>query len=381
MADTTNGYFCPGEIVFGKGSVDKLASFAKDYASVCVITSTNIQRHAKQIDELNQITQTDIYCSKGEPTLDMVKDAVSKVKQINPACIVAIGGGSILDLAKAVAALVTNEHDVMHYLEVVGDGKPLEADPLPVIAIPTTFGTGSEVTKNSVIDVPDHQRKVSLRSEKMVPKFAIIDPDMSIGIPASVAATSGIDALIHVSEAFVCNTPCHALDAKSKHAIKQGFKYLEKMVNDPDDASRQALADASYVGGLCIANAKLGAVHGLAGVIGGMTSAGHGAICGALFSAVIKKNLAQLTNDNNEKALQCYQQMTRLIDDNADTNDLADIVAELSSKIGLQSLGTLGVDSKDYEQIATKAQASSSMKGNPVELSVEQLIEVLELAH
>lgn len=370
------GYSCPGTVEFGCGVSAKLPQLIQQYASVVVITTTDESRHVDLLAAVAAATNTTILRSQGEPSVATAQWATAAVVAAKADCIVALGGGSILDLAKAAAALATNPKDIMTYLEVVGAGQPLTVEPLPVIALPTTFGTGSEVTRNAVLAVPQHQRKVSLRHASMVPKIALIDPELAIGVPPAAAAAAGIDALIHVFEAYVSNSPCTGLDERSLQAMQNGFTALPKLVHDPDTASREIFAQVSLCGGLCIANAKLGAVHGLAGVLGGMLAAGHGAICGALFSAVVWQNITVL---NDEVAVTRFAEIAALV--GCDVEQLADYLAELATKINLASLGELGVEPASHAKIAAAAQSSSSMRGNPVALSQAQLIEILERAH
>lgn len=372
-------YSCPGEVVFGHGVRHQLANYASAYANTTVLTTTDENRHQELLTQLEAVTAVTVIRSRGEPTVATAQWATAAVQAAKADCVVALGGGSIIDLAKAAAALATNPGGALRYLEVVGDGQPLAAEPIPVIAVPTTFGTGSEVTRNSVLGVPEHQRKVSLRDVRMVPKVALVDPDLAQGLPAVAAAAAGIDALIHVSEAYVCNAPCAGLVARSQTALKNGFAALPNLVNDPDDASRLALAEASLCGGLCIANAKLGAVHGFAGVLGGRLAAGHGAICGALFAAVVEVNLAALAAQPAHPAVARYAEMAQLV--GCATAQLPEFLAELARTIGLAQLGELGVDPVAHAHIAEASKASSSMKGNPVALTQAQLIEVLERAH
>lgn len=376
-----DGYSCPGEVHCGRGAVACLPQLLKDTKRVLVFTTAERQRHGDLLARLGHVTDICIQEPRGEPSVATLENALRLAGRQSHDCIVAIGGGSIMDMAKAVAALLTNPGGVMRYLEVVGEGQPLAHAPVPVIAVPTTFGTGSEVTRNAVIGVPEHSRKVSLRDERMVPKVAIVDPDMGAKMPGQVAASSGIDALVHVCEAYVCNKPCPGLAARSRRAVAAGFTALPELVTSATSASREVLAEVSLCGGLCIANARLGAVHGLAGVIGGMTGAGHGAICGALFAPVFAANvhaLAQRGRDN--PSLARMGELAGLVRKDATAADLADLIAALVAAIGLRSLDELGLRAGDHAKVAAAAQASSSMQGNPLELTGEELCGALAAA-
>ena len=214
--------------------------------------------------------------ARGEPDLPTIEANVATARPFGPELIIAKGGGAVIDHGKALAALIPAPHGALRYLEVVGAGQPLDAAPLPLIATPTTAGTGSEATRNAVIQVPEAARKVSLRDPRLYPALALVDPDLCLSCPKQVILASGLDAITQVIEPFVCSRANPMTDA----------------------LCRDDMALTGVLGGIALTNAGLGAVHGFAGVIGGRTGAAHGAICGALLAPVLAANLRAVAADS-----------------------------------------------------------------------------------
>ena len=241
-----------------------------------------------------------VFAVAGEPTLDTARAGVAAARDAGCDLVIGFGGGSALDAAKAIAALVANGGDPLDYLEVIGAGQPLARPSLPTIAIPTTAGTGSEVTKNAVLASVAHGVKASLRSPLMLPRLAIVDPDLLAGAPAPVLAASGLDALSQLIEPLLSIRANPVTDGLAREGIRRSAAalpraYAAARAGEPIDAAdREALALASVLGGLCLANAGLGAVHGFAAPIGGMFDAPHGAVCAALLPAVLRVNARAL---------------------------------------------------------------------------------------
>ena len=284
----------PPRILFGRGEAAKTAGIAAGFGGrVLVIHGRDARRAEWLLRDLGAkgLAVEALPCGK-EPDLPMLEAALVAARTFAPDLVIAIGGGAVLDLGKALAALIPASGGVMDHLEVIGKGLPLTVAPLPFVALPTTSGTGSEATKNAVIDVPAHRRKVSLRDDRMVARVAIVDPALTDGAPRGVTLASGLDALTQVIEPYVSRRANLATDALSRAAIPQGIAALVTLMEREDPAARDALAWVSLSGGIALANAGLGAVHGFAGVIGGMTGAAHGAICGALLPFVIEANRA-----------------------------------------------------------------------------------------
>ena len=295
--------------------------------------------------------------------------------------VIAFGGGSAMDTGKAVAALTTNPGDPLDYLEVIGKGQPLTINPLPLIAIPTTAGTGAEVTRNAVLASPEHHVKVSLRHPLMLPRVALVDPELTYDLPPAVTAYTGMDALTQVIEPYVSHLANPLTDALCREGMQRGFPALYDAYDFGDHAAREAMALTSLFGGLALANAKLGAVHGFAGVLGGMFNAPHGAICAALLPHVTAINIRALDQrEPNNPALQRYRDVAQIVTDQPDPEALADWLIELIDMLGIPSLGSYGITRDDFPTIVAKSKNASSMKGNPITLTDAELTEILERA-
>lgn len=325
-----------------------------------------------------------LYPIPGEPTVDVAMQGVALARQESCDLLVGFGGGSAVDSAKAIAALVTNPGEPLDYLEVVGKGKPLVEIPLPVIAIPTTAGTGSEVTRNAVLGVPDQHVKVSLRSPQMLPRVAIVDPELTYSLPPEVTASTGLDALTQVIEPYVSNAANPLTDTICREAIARGAGALRRAYIDGQD--QQARLDMSLVslfGGLALANARLGAVHGFAGPVGGMFPAAHGAVCAAFLPHVMRINIQALRDrDPGSGALKRYTEIAQLLTGNPEAapEDGAAWIQELCRDLHVLPLSAYGVSPADFDTLVEKASGASSMKGNPIRLNNEELLTILSLA-
>ncbi|MCX8061597.1 MAG: iron-containing alcohol dehydrogenase, partial [Anaerolineales bacterium] len=277
--------------------------------------------------------------------------------------------------------LITNEGDIYDYLEVIGKGQSLTKPALPFIAIPTTAGTGTEVTKNAVIGDPQHKVKVSLRSSLIYAKVAMIDPELTYQNPPDVTARSGMDALTQLIEPFVCNQPNEVVDVLCHDGIRRIANSLPIAYRNPHDRkARKDMAIASMFSGIALANAKLGAVHGFAGVLGGMYGCPHGSICAALLPAVIDVNLKALRERSPDSPfLARYREIAKILT-LPDETWLSAWASDFIAQLNIPSLADLGVLREDYETIIEKSTRASSMKGNPVSLTKEEMITILEKA-
>ena len=266
----------------------------------------------------------------------------------------------------------------MEHLEGVGKGLPLKAAPLPFVAIPTTAGTGAEVTKNAVIGLPELSRKVSLRDDRMVARLAIVDPALTDGCPKAVTLASGLDAVTQVIEPFVSGKATPYTDSLTRPVIGVGIAALMRLMRAEEEAARDQMAWVSLCGGLALANAGLGAVHGLAGVIGGLTGAAHGAICGALLGPVLQANRAAAAGAAQGRLEEVCEILADVM--GATAAEAAVALQAWAWAEGLPGLAALGVTEDQHAAIAKAALSASSMKGNPVELSELHLREILERA-
>ncbi|MBJ3762813.1 iron-containing alcohol dehydrogenase [Maribius pontilimi] len=362
------------QIQFGRGIArDSAASIATLGKRVLLVGGGTPARSDWLADALDARGCTVARFSvSGEPDVAMVQAGVEAARSAGAQVVVSLGGGAVIDAGKAIAALVPATRDLMDHLEVVGKGLPLEAAPLPFVALPTTAGTGAEVTKNAVIGVPDAGRKVSLRDDRMLADMAIVDPALTDGCPKSVTLASGLDAVTQVIEPYLSTKANPLTDALCRAAIPMGLQALVRLMEGENPDARDALAYVSLSGGLALANAGLGAVHGLAGPIGGVSPAPHGAVCGALLPHILRANSARLDGDMAAR----MAEVQGWIDTALDGQDLAD----WSRAQGLPTLGDMGLDAGQFDSVAQAAAESSSMKGNPVALDRATLVEVLRAA-
>lgn len=373
-------------IIFGDGTADQLPGLASAMGRrALLVTGAKPARHSQHIDALAQVgLPCTVISATGEPSIAAIEAAREEARKSGCDLVIAIGGGSVIDSGKALAALVPNPGEALDYLEVIGAGKKLTVSPLPFIALPTTAGTGAEVTRNAVLGSPEHGVKVSLRDNRMLPDIALVDPLLTHSLPPAATASTGMDALTQLLEPFVSHLANPLTDAMCVAGLRRAGRSLRRVVAEPHDADARAdMALASLLGGLALANAKLGAVHGFAGVLGGLTGAPHGAICAALLPGVIKANMTALAERAADSpALGKYGRAARLLLDSpaATAHDALAWINETSRLFELPRLGELGVRKTDFAEIVAKSQASSSMKGNPILLDAQELEAILSAA-
>lgn len=376
-------YATASEIIFGIGSFNKIGDrVAGKYKNALVVCGRKTGYAEKLLNDLSvQNIKGNIFNILTEPTIDVIQQGIELGRKTSCDVVLGIGGGSAVDSAKAIAAMIPNEGTLSDYLEVIGKGKPLTQDPVPCIAIPTTSGTGAEVTKNSVIKSVDQKVKVSLRSEKMYPNLAVVDPQLTQSMPPNITASTGIDALTHLMETFISNQSNPFIDMFCREGMKRVACSLGKAyLNGSDLEAREDMAMASMLGGMALANVKLGAVHGFAGPMGGMFEIPHGAVCACLLPAVMEVNNMALEETNGHRILMKYQEVAQILtgDINAGIEQGIEYVKKLVEKLEIQSLSEFGITVNNFSELIEKAKRSSSMKGNPVELTDDQLIFILE---
>jgi alcohol dehydrogenase class IV len=350
-----------------------------------VVTGKNVKRAQPLLDLLQENkVEHSIFSVCGEPKIQTIRDGVDFARGENCDWVIGFGGGSVLDAGKAIAAMMENEGDILDYLEIIGQGKALTKYPARYLAIPTTAGTGSEVTRNAVLASPEHKLKVSLRSASMLPGIALIDPELTYGLPPAITASTGLDALTQLIEPYVCvraNPMTDAICVEGIRRVARSFRVAVK--NGGDVEARTNMAVASLFGGMALANAGLGAVHGFAGPIGGMFSAPHGEICARLLAEVVEVNLDALRERDPESvAMSRYYYVARLLTGRAGA--VADAgtewIRELVAELGIPRLSAHGIKSEDIPEIVKHAKNASSMKANPIVLTDEELAEILRRA-
>jgi len=322
---------------------------------------------------------------ENEPDVKTVNRAVEFGREKECDFVIGFGGGSVIDTGKAVAALLNNQGSLLYYLEVIGKGKPLRNPSKPYIAIPTTAGTGSEVTRNAVISVPDKKVKVSMRNAYLLPEAAIVDPELTYRVPKTITAMTGMDAFTQVIEPYVSRYSNPMVDLFCKDAIPKGASYLLRAWEDGNDhEARENISWVSLMGGLALANAKLGAVHGFAGPIGGMFHVPHGAICAALLPAVMLINMKALSHrGKNFKKLSRFEDIARWVTgvENATIEEGVEWIASLCKNLEIPRLSELGIKKAHFPIIIDKSKKSSSMKGNPIQLTELEMEKILELSY
>jgi alcohol dehydrogenase class IV len=373
-------------IIFRPGGVENLGDIASEFGKKCLlIASANGSRVDKAVDLLEKSgVKTVVFSVSGEPTVDMVLRGVERGLSEQVELVASFGGGSVIDTGKAISALLTNPGDIYDFLEVIGKGLPIQKKPLPFIAIPTTAGTGSEVTRNAVLILKDQKVKVSLRSSMMIPTVALVDPELTLTVPPAVTAATGMDALCQVIEPYVSKKANCIVDMFCENAIPRAASALLRAYqNGEDREARIDMAWVSLLGGLSLANAGLGAVHGFAGPIGGMFNAPHGAVCARLLPVAMEVNIQAMQERESENiSLNRYKQIARLVtgDHTAGYSEGIAWIYNLCQALNIPGLGQFGITEQDIPEIINKAQAASSMKANPIQLRGDELIKILKNA-
>lgn len=373
-------------IIFGAGALKQAGVAARESGSrAVVVTGSNPGRAGVLLELLGREgIATVTFSVPGEPTISQVEEGTALARSSQSGLVISFGGGSAIDAGKAIAAMLTNEGGPLDYLEVIGRGQALANAAAPFMAIPTTAGTGSEVTRNAVLASPVHRVKASLRSPLMLPKVAIVDPELTFDLPPALTASTGLDALTQLIEPF---TSCRAnpmTDALCVGGIRRAARSLRTACAEGhNSAAREDMALASLFGGLALANAGLGAVHGFAAPIGGMFPAPHGAVCAALLPHVMAANRHALrSRAAGSEALRRYDQVAQILTGHAKSTaeDGVRWAAELVRDLGIPRLNVYGIREPHVAELVERAAQASSMKANPIILTREELTATLEAA-
>ncbi|MDF7826190.1 iron-containing alcohol dehydrogenase [Pontiellaceae bacterium B12227] len=371
-------------IIFGPGKLAELPNLIQGMGKkAALVTGTSAERIGPVFNMLKACgVEPAAFSIKGEPTVERISKLSAGARELGCDFVIAFGGGSIIDAGKAMAALLTNTDDVMNYLEVIGQGNPLTEDPAPCIAIPTTAGTGSEVTRNAVLKCEENQVKVSMRHPKMLPSIALVDPELTLTMSPEVTASTGLDAFVQLLEAFISHKANALTDGICREGLKRVSRSLYRAYLHPEDINaRTDMAFASLCGGLALANAGLGAVHGFAGPIGGMFKAPHGMVCASLLPATARINYqALIERDSRNPGLEKFKEASRIILNNpsATIDDALERLAGICMQMFVPGLSEFGITEDDFPAIIEKARNASSMKGNPTELTDRELRIILE---
>lgn len=380
-------------IIFGVGVLRDVGTHAKEFGHrALVVTGRDTRRAEPLLSALREHNVVGLTFSVfGEPDLETIEQGIKQARHQHCDLVIGFGGGSALDASKAIAAMLTNDGELLDYLELIGRGKSLAKPSASFIAIPTTAGTGSEVTRNAVLASAQHHVKVSLRSPYMLPKIALVDPALTYDLPPAITASTGLDALTQLIEPYVSSRANAMTDALCLEGIRRAARSLKPAYeaardknsesHAPSRAAREDMSVASLFGGLALANAGLGAVHGFAGPIGGMFHAPHGAICAALLPHVMGANIRALRQRQLEsESLARYKEIARMLTNSTDAKEEDGVawVQKIVSDLQIQPLGAYGITRQHTSALVEKATHASSMKANPISLPATVLSEILE---
>ncbi len=370
-------------IVFGPGALAELGVIAKGLGRrALLVTGRRPDRATRAKTLLADSGVTSVgFAVPGEPEVQTIVSGTELAQHSNCDLVVSFGGGSALDAGKAIAAMLTNPGELLDYLEVIGRGKSLTQRSAPFIAVPTTAGTGSEVTRNAVLASPERRVKVSLRSPLMLPCVALVDPSLTLELPPPLTASSGLDALTQLLEPFVCSRSNPVTDSLCREGLRRVARSLRLAFADGQNAAaREDMALASLFGGLALANAGLGAVHGFAGPLGGMFPAPHGALCAALLPHVVEANIVALQQRSAaSEALSRYEEAVRTLtgEPNAKLPFLPQWLRQLVCDLGVPGLASYGLTSAHLPELLEKSGRASSMKANPITLTNAEMTAIL----
>jgi alcohol dehydrogenase class IV len=370
-------------ILFGPGSRRELAAIAKAFGQRALVVSG---RSSERVDPLvARLAESGVTSVRvavpGEPTVADARGAAELARAERCQMVVAVGGGSAIDAGKAAAALAANGGDPLDYLEVVGAGRPLAHPSVPFIAVPTTSGSGAEVTRNAVLTVPESGVKASLRSPLMLAQAALVDPELTYDLPPAITASTGLDALAQLIEPYLSRKATALTDAFCRDGIRRAAGALVAACRDGADArAREDMALASLFGGLALANAGLGAVHGFAAAIGARFAAPHGAVCAALLPDTVRVNVrAMRGRDQRNPALERADEVGKWLTGHAGATwqDAVAWLERLRGDLGIATLGRYGVTAVQVASITEQARRSSSMRSNPIDLTDAELADIL----
>lgn len=370
-------------IIFGAGKLAELGHITRGLGRRALIVSGSRPAAAERVAVL--LRKADVPATRfvvaAEPTVALIEQGTKFTREAGCDFVIAIGGGSVIDAGKALAAMLANEGELLDYVEVIGHGQGLSKPSRPFIAIPTTAGTGAEVTRNAVLASPEQRVKVSLRSALMLPTVALVDPELTYDLPPALTASTGLDALTQLIEPFTCNRANPLTDAICREGMMRVARSLRAAFSNGDNpAAREDMALAGMFGGLALANAGLGAAHGFAAPIGGMFNAPHGAVCAALLPHVMAMNIRALKQKACSR--ERYDEVARILTGHSSATAADGVlwVSELVRELNIPKLSAYGLGVTQVPELVAKAAKASSMKANPVGLSAEELSEALQAA-
>jgi alcohol dehydrogenase class IV len=369
-----------GRIVFGSGTSSEVPGIAQSLGRrLLLIAHRSFAGLNPALTTPLKAAAAETFEIAGEPDFERVRLGTALGRNAGCDHVVAVGGGSAIDAAKAIAMLLSNGGDPLDYAEVIGAARPIEKPPIPWMAVPTTAGAGAEATRNAVLHSPEHSVKVSLRSPSMLPTVAVVDPDLTHSLPRSITSTTGLDALSQVLEPFVSRKANPLTDALCREGlIRIGRSLLRATQVGSDSAAREDMSLGALLGGMALANAGLGAVHGFAAPIGGAFNAPHGAVCAALLAPVMEANLAAANPSVRGRYIEAARLLTGRTD--ASAEDGVKWVRTLTANLSIPGLAAYGLTEAHIPDLCEKALRASSMQGNPVPLPLTTLATILRAA-
>jgi alcohol dehydrogenase class IV len=384
------GFAATPHIHFGAGRRDRLADIAKGFGSrVLLVTGGRSFDDSPLCQGLWSALQPDFELQRvrvsGEPSPWLVDEAVAEFRGFAPDVVVAIGGGSTMDAAKAIAGLIPLGHSVLDYLEGVGRGRAYHGPATPFVAIPTTAGTGGETSKNAVLsESGEGGYKKSFRHERLVARHVILDPELTISCPPDITAACGMDALTQLLESYVSSGANPMTDALAASGLGTVAACLLRAVHHGEDlAARSGMLYAASMSGLTLANAGLGSVHGLASPLGAFFPIPHGMVCGTLVYEASRMNIACMQDrDSGNPALLKYAEAGRILLHNPDLDDaearrsLLALLDDWTEKLAMPRLSAYGITASDIPRIVAGSRGNS-MRTNPIPLTDDDVAELL----
>ncbi|PSV17986.1 alcohol dehydrogenase [Photobacterium kishitanii] len=369
-------------IIFGEGALHDSLSLLNQFGYSALLVTGQDQQRSQQLEQYfkQQNMRYQRLVIKGEPLIAMIEESAAMGRTFCPDMVIGIGGGSVLDAAKSLAALIPNQGSVYDYVDVVGRNVPLQVKSLPFIAIPTTAGTGAEVSKSAVLQSAQEQVKVNLSNAELFPDLAIIDPTLTYGMDAVLSGYCAMDAFTHLMESYVCSEPNPLTDMICEEGLKHIAMSILPACRDDHYPSRSNIAFAAMLGGMARSNAKLGAAHGLASALSGRLNAPHGLITAQLSPYVMTENISVAIELGRSDVLARYQKLAVILTMNKDANidDSVRWVENILIKLQLPSLSVYGLCNTMFEEVAEDALRTSAIKGNPLPLNQQRLITILQ---
>jgi alcohol dehydrogenase class IV len=379
-------FFNTPRILFGRGRIGEVGTLAKSFSARALLVYNGDDPGAGgPLDRASDVllaapVEIHLFRQRGEPQVKDVENAVAAARDAGCDVVSGLGGGSAIDCAKAVAGVHANGGSPLDYMEVIGQGKPITKPAAPWIAVPTTAGTGAEVTRNAVIGEPSKKFKASLRSELLLPRVALIDPDLGVGVPPDVTAASGMDALCQLIESYTSTGAQPMTDGLALQGLAAATSLADAYRNGADVDAREDMCLAALLSGICLTNAGLGAVHGFAAPLGANFPVPHGVVCAALLPHVVAANIQVLrARSPNHRVLERYD----IIHNALRTFGGADLVSSLAGLVEdlrIPRLGQFGVTERHVPEMVALTRKASSMRFNPVVLPDDVLADVLRRA-